>query len=181
MGDPELLDLLRRDPEEGMKALIARYGALVYAAAKSRLPQGTFCPADVEGCAADAFSEFYLDLDKYDPARGSIRAWLCTIARHNALDLARRRAPLPLDEELAGTASEALLESDLEERELRTAVLEAVKALDQPDREILLRKFYLGERSKEIAGRLGLTVSNVDARTSRAVERLRKRLKEWRE
>lgn len=182
MQDLELLDMLRHTPESGMEVLVKQYGGLVYAVVKSRLFHGVFCAADIEECVADTFSEFYLDLDKYDPAKGSIRSWLCVIAKHNALDLVRRQPQvISLDEELSEISAGTLLESDLEEREMRRVVFQEVKALDEPDREILLRKFYLGESSKEIAGRLGLTVSNVDTRTSRAVEKLRKRLKEWRE
>ncbi|MBD5118792.1 MAG: sigma-70 family RNA polymerase sigma factor [Clostridiales bacterium] len=182
MGDQELLDALRRTPEQGMAALMEQYAGLVYAVVKRRLPGDLFCPADVELCAADTFSEFYLDLDKYDPGKGSIRSWLCVIARHNAQDLVRRRyretGVIPLDGELEAAAG-VVLESGLEERELRRAVLEAVRGLGEPDREIILRKYYLGERTREIAARLGLTVSNVDTRAHRAVEKLRDKLKEW--
>lgn len=185
MEERELLDLLRRAPERGMEALMERYGGLVYAVARGRLRGGGFCAADAEGCAADAFSEFYLSLDRYDPAKGSVRAWLCVIARNNALDLLRRRyregGVVSLDEGLAAAEAGAPLESGLEERELRRTALEAVKELDEPDREIILRKYYLGEPSREVAARLGLTAANVDVRSHRAVEKLRKKLAEWRE
>lgn len=180
MGDAEMLDLLQKNPEKGLKALITQYGGLVYAVVRRNLPE-SFCAADIEACAAEVFSEFYLDLDKYDPSKGSIKAWLCVIARHNAVDLARRNTDvLPLDEEIRTDIGGISLESNLEEHELRRAVLSEVKSLDEPDREILLRKFYLGESSKEIAERMKMTVSNVDTRTSRAVEKLRKRLDDWR-
>lgn len=180
MSDVELLDLLRKNPEKGLKALIAQYGGLVYAVVRRSLPEA-FCTADSEVCAAEVFSEFYLDLDKFDPSKGSVKTWLCVIARHNSVDLARRNtAVLPLDEEIRADSSGVSLESELEERELRRAVLSEVKSLDEPDREIILRKFYLGESSKEIAKHLKMSVSNVDARTSRAVEKLRKRLDDWR-
>ena len=169
MGDQELLDVLRRTPERGMAALMERYAGLVYAVVKRRLPGDLFCPADVEGCAADTFSEFYLDLGKYDLRKGSIRSWLCVIARHNAQDLVRRRyreaGVIPLDRELEAADD--------------GAVLEAVRGLGEPDREIVLRKYYLGEPTREIAARLGLTASNVDTRAHRAVEKLRGKLKEW--
>ena len=181
MRDEELLELLRRSPELGMAALMEQYAGLVYAVARGRLPSGAFCAADVEDCAADAFSEFYLSLDRYAPEKGSVRAYLCTIARHNALDLARRRCreadALPLDEGLAG--AETLIESGIEEQELRRATLEAVKVLEEADRELVLRIYYLGEPSREIRRRLGRSVDNVDARAHRAVEKLRKKLKEW--
>lgn len=180
MSDAELLDLLRKNSEKGLKALIAQYSGLVYTVVRRNLPEA-LCNADAEACAADVFSEFYLDLHKYDPSKGSIKAWLCVIARHNAVDLARRStAVLSLDEEICENDKEISLGNDLEELELRRAVLSEVKLLNEPDREILLRKFYLGESSKEIAARLKMSVSNVDARTSRAVEKLRKKLDDWR-
>lgn len=178
LTDVELLELLKAKPEKGINALLKQYGGIVYAVVRRKLSGLNIAEADIEACAADTFSEFYTDLCKFDPAKGSIRAWLCVIARHNAADLIRRNAPLPLDDEL--NAADCSLESDLEEQELRRAVLEAVKALGEPDREILMRKFYLGESSKDIAKRLKMSVSNVDTRTSRAVEKLRKSLEDWR-
>ena len=182
MQDQEILDMLRQTPELGITALMERYGRLVYALVRNRLPADVFCAADVEDCVADAFNEFYLGLDKYDPGKGSVRSWLCVIARNKALGLVRRRYRdadiLPLDEDLA--VDDMMLESDLVERELRAVVLAAVKKLEEPDREIILRKFYMGEQTKDIAARLGLTAANVDTRTHRAIEKLRKKLKEWR-
>lgn len=178
MGDVELLELLRKDPEKGLKTLTAQYGGLVFAVVRRNHPG---CAADIEACVSEVFAEFYFELDKFDPSKGSIKAWLCVAARHNAIDAARRsKSVLPLDEEIRADIGGGSLEGDLEERELRRAVLSEVKSLDEPDREILLRKFYLGEPSKAIAARLKMTVSNVDARTSRAVERLRKRFDDWR-
>ncbi len=163
-------------PKKGVNALIKQYGGLIYAVVKRSL--AGFSETDIEACVSDTFSEFYLDLNKFDSTKGSIKAWLCVIARHNAVDLARKNPPLPLDDEL--NASDTSLESDLEEHEMRRAVLKAVKSLDEPDREILLPKYYLGENSREIAVRLGMSVSNVDTRASRAVEKLRKNLEDWR-
>lgn len=181
MQDAELIDILHRDPEEGMRAMVAQYGGLIYAVIRRRLSHGDFCSADIESCAADTFSEFYLDLDKYDGQKGSIRSWLCVIARNNACDLARRRSRTELlDLQTDEIAAPAHPENETEERELRRAVLEEVKGLGEPDREIILRKFYLGESSKQIAARLGLTVSGVDTRTNRAVQKLRARLEKWR-
>ncbi|MDE6733815.1 MAG: sigma-70 family RNA polymerase sigma factor [Oscillospiraceae bacterium] len=177
MRDAELLGLLRENPEKGLKALTKQYGGLVYAVVRRNLSEAS--NTDIEACAADVFAEFYLELDKYDPSKGSVKAWLCTMARHNALDAARKtKETLPLDEEVL--SEESSVESEHENAELRRAVLSEVKNLPEPDREILLRKFYLGESSKEIAARLKMSVSNVDTRTSRAVEKLRKRLEEWR-
>jgi RNA polymerase sigma-70 factor (ECF subfamily) len=65
------------------------------------------------------------------------------------------------------------IESELEERELVREVLDAVEALGEPDTSIIIRKYYLGESSTEIAKALDLTVSNVDTRAHRALNKLR--------
>lgn len=184
MQDREIMEILQQNPEAGVKVLMELYARLIYAVVRGRLPGDVFCTADVEDCVADTFDEFYLGRDRYDPEKGSIRSWLCVIARNKALGLVRRRYResdvVPLNEELAASGAEAQLESGLEEQELRKVMLAAVKELKEPDREIVLRKFYLGESSREIAARLNLTVANVDTRTHRAIEKLRKKLKEWR-
>lgn len=176
MRDEELLHKLRKEPDTGMTLLMDRYVGLVYAVVKGKL--ASCCPADIEACVADTFSEFYCDLEKYDPASGSIRSWLCVIAKHNALDLLRRRSreadTLSLDEN-PHFADSFSLEGDFEDRALRRELMAAIRDLGQPDREILVRKFYLCQSSKEIAEKLDLTVSNVDTRTHRAIQKLRKK------
>lgn len=42
------------------------------------------------------------------------------------------------------------------------------------DSSIIIRKYYFGESSKKIADALNLTVSNVDTRMHRALNKLRK-------
>ena len=54
----------------------------------------------------------------------------------------------------------------------RRRLLEAVKDLGEPDSIIIIRRFYFGQRSKEIAKDLDMTVSAVDTRLSRAITKL---------
>ena len=181
MPDDALYQLLKIDPEAGMKALIDQYASLVYAVVRGKLFAPPFDPSDIEHCVADVFSEFYIELDKYDPERGSIKALLCVIARHNALDLLRKRQTAPPDLSLDGETFPDLtddfsLEGDFEDQETQRTLMEAIRNLGHPDRNILVRKFYLGQSSKEIALALDLTVSNVDTRTHRAIQTLRNRL-----
>lgn len=55
---------------------------------------------------------------------------------------------------------------------------ELVAAMEPPDREIFLRKYYLLQSSREIAAALGLSVANVNTRLSRGRDRLRQQLRE---
>lgn len=182
-SDNALLDALRKDPDGGMKTLIEQYAGLVYAVVRSRLLPSVFCEADAESCVSDTFGEFYCNLKNYDAARGSIKSYLCVIAKRNALDTVRKHyaaaETVSTDEENARQyADDFSLEGDFENRETRRELLNAVNALGEPDREIIVRKFYLGQSSKQITEKLNLTVSNVDTRTHRAIKKLRERFNE---
>ena len=179
MQDDELMNILKTDPNTGMTLLLAQYAGLVHSIVKHKLAGQTFCDADIEHCVADTFSEFYCDLDKFQKAAGSIRAWLCVIARNNAYDCLRRHkkeaGTLSLDAEGIAEPWDTTfsVEEALVTKEFREELLREIKALGEPDSTILLRKYYLSESSKEIAASLNLTVSAVDTRTHRAILKLR--------
>lgn len=179
MEDSKLLRLLKKDPNAGMEQLMDQYAGLVYAVVKGRLADSYHVSTDIEDCVADVFSQFYAHLADYDPNRSSIKTYLCVMARNQAVTVAkwrsREQGTVSLDEAPFSPqlADDVLIDSALAEEELRREVFDAVKSLGEPDASILLRKYYFGESSKEIADALGLTVSNVDTRTHRALHQLK--------
>lgn len=176
MEDAKLLRLLHKDPNAGMERLMDQYAALIYAVVKGRLMGYPCVSTDVEDCVAEVFCEFYTALDKYDESISSIKTYLCVLARNNATDLLRRRArqygEVSLDGELQ-VADDIDVESEITESELRRELIEAVKALGEPDTSIIIRKYYLGESSRTIADALNMSVSSVDTRTHRALNKLK--------
>ena len=178
MRDEALLRALREKPERGISLLTEQYAALVASVVRGVLA-GSSCPSsDVEDCTADTFSEFYLHLDRYDPAKSSVKTYLCLIARHRALDRLRRRGlteTLPEDGGIE-LADDENLEDTVAAAETRQEVFRAVRALGEPDTEIIMRKYYLGQPSREIAAAMHTSVARVDTRAHRAVARLREML-----
>lgn len=183
MRDSDLIQLMRAHPEEGFRQLMDQYMGLVYHVVQVRLSQvGT--REDIEDCVSDTFAEFYRSLPRIDLRSGTVKAYLCAIARHRSADcyrfLADAAPQLPLENE-AGRAAWAdafSLEESLITDELRHAVAEEISALGHPDREIIVRKFLLGEPTKSIAAQLHMTASAVDTRTHRALKKLKGRLEE---
>lgn len=179
MDDKTLLRLLRSDPDRGMEELMKCYTGLVYAVVRSRL-NGSLCvSSDIEDCVSDVFCKFYTELSRFDPEASSIRSYLCVMARNHAINVSKKRSlqgGVSLDdgEVLFELSDGATVDGSLEREELRRELIKAVIDLGEPDSSIIFRKFYYGEPSKEIAKALGLSVSNVDTRTHRALNRLRK-------
>ncbi len=182
LTDKKLLRQLRRDPALGMRQLAEEYTALVAFIVRGRL-ESVCSTAQIEELISDVFVEFYVGLDRFDPARGTVKAYICAIAKNLAAErydgYIKESGRLSFDDENVSEEifmSEYSVPDELIDDELRRELIDAVNALGEPDREIIVRKFYLREPSKTIAAALGMTVSAVDTRTHRALGKLKEKL-----
>src|SRR2546428_683432 len=73
--------------ERALGELYDRHAATAYALAMAIVGER----ADAEEVVADAFAQVWRTCAQFDPARGSVPAWLATITRTRALDLLRAR------------------------------------------------------------------------------------------
>lgn len=179
MDDKTLLNLIENDPNAGIEQLINQYGGIVYTVIKNRLDGFDCLSSDIEDCVADVFSNFFTEIYRYNPEKSSIKTYLCVMARNHAINLSKKRSYLntiSLDDvtELATIIDDASADNNLQDDELKSEVIKAVVELGEPDSSIIFRKYYYGESSKDISKALGLSVSNVDTRTHRALNKLRK-------
>lgn len=182
MNDAKMLELLHKNPNKGMNVLIDEYAGLIYATVKHVLANSVCVSSDIEDCVADTFSEFYLELQKFNPKMSSIKNYLCLIAKNNAIDILRRRKKAELrvdfeDENFPIQIPDGTnLEEDVLKQEKIKEVLKEIEALGEPDSSIIFRKYYYGESAEEIAENLKMSVSAVNTRAHRALKKLKAKL-----
>ncbi|MBQ9543788.1 MAG: sigma-70 family RNA polymerase sigma factor [Clostridia bacterium] len=172
MTDPEILGLLKRSPEDGMKALMRQYTDLLFAVARGRLA-GKGTDQDAEDAVSETFAEFYRSKNRFDPEKGTLKGFLCGVARHKAAKIAKKLLPLSPEEPSEDEADDFDLETEFIHRLQKKRLADAIRALGEPDREIIVRKFFFGESSKRIGEKTGLSPGAVDTRTHRALKKLR--------
>ncbi len=109
-------------------------------------------------------------------SRGS-RSWLASVVRSRASNV-RRDAQRVRDREHAGARVETLPSTSelLEREELRRNVVEAVGALPEKYRVVVLLRFYEGLPPRKIATELGVNRDTVATRLKRGLAMLRERL-----
>ncbi len=174
MKDEKLLDLLRSDPDSGIDRLIRQYSGLVFSVVRARLSE--ICDSsEVEDCVTDVFLNFYNSSGTFEP-NVSLKNYLTVIARNTACKYARRRpaqAPLPTEELMFDIPDESDMAEEAVKNGLLESILREIRKMGRPDSDILIKKYYLGQSSKAIASELGMSVSNVDTRAHRAIEKLK--------
>jgi RNA polymerase sigma-70 factor (ECF subfamily) len=189
--DAALVTAVAAGSEDALAALYDRHAAAIHATAL-RL-------AGDRRVAEDVVQEVFLTLwnraEHFDPRRGSLPAWLGTIARNRAVDRLRAAGRRPRlvslgggpNDESPGEALERAAESGrvrdgfdaadpvsvLEAAEARTAINAALATMPGPEREAILLAYRDDLTQSEIAERLGWPLGTVKTRTRRALARLR--------
>jgi RNA polymerase sigma-70 factor (ECF subfamily) len=126
-----------------------------------------------EDVTAVAFERAFRNRSRFDPRRGSARAWLFGIARNAALDeLRQRRRQATLVAEPVDLASLGA-DHPVERSERRLAVAGALEGLTARERELVALKFFAGLSNSEIAAVLGTSESNAGTKLHRVVNKLR--------
>ena len=170
-------DILRRD-EDAFNELFHSYAKLLWTVAGGVL---SFCAGgeqDIEECVSDAFIELWRHPEKYDPTRGSLKSYLCTITKSRAIDIWRRKTKenvVSLEDYMENEAADDRFDiTDYCE------LYEAVRNLEEPTREIIVRRYFHDEKPVKIAKRLGLPIKEVENRLYRGKKALSESLSEYR-
>ena len=176
MNDKKLLKLLNSNPNAGMNLLISEYSGLIFAIVKSKL-SGVCDSSEIEDCVTDVFLNFQSGLKTYE-AKASLKNYLAVIARNTAgMYLRNRLQTVSIDDEnfLINIPEENDFTEEYAEKQLLESIHEYIRQMGPPDSVIIIRKYYFGQSSKQIAKDLKLSVTNVDVRAHRAMEKLRKK------
>ena len=173
MTDEKLLEMMRQDNEDGLRALMDKYKKLVeYIAAKMLSSE-----SDREETVMDTFYKVWANRAQIDTGRMSLKNYVSMTAGSCTVDKLRRITkgePVdPLEDDLE-------LELDLENEAARSINLDIIKscvrAMPSPDREIFIDRYYFEMGVKEIAEKRGVKEKKVWNILSRRKAALKKAL-----
>ncbi|MGH2373748.1 MAG: sigma-70 family RNA polymerase sigma factor [bacterium] len=168
-GEDALLERIGRKDAKAFEALYDRYGGAVYSLATKMLRDRHAA----EEVAQDVFLAIWRAAGDFNPARGSARAWILSLAHHKSVDAVRRlrlRVTEPLaetmmaDVDVAGEATRSVEEAQ---------VRKALEGLSDGQREAIVFAYYGGYTQQEIAERLGVPLGTVKTRMRDGMLRLR--------
>lgn len=163
---------LQQDDDRALKELYDRLSGNVFALAKQML----WSREDAEEIVQDTFVNVYESAHRFDPTKGSARAWVYTIARNACKMRLRAKDSRPkkqdgidLHEPGVPVAAPKLGASHVD----RLTVQQAFDHLDDDEVAMLRASFFDGYSHGEIADRTDTPLGTVKSRIRRAMLKVR--------
>lgn len=185
MSDQEIVELLLNQEEAGLVKLARKYEKLILYIIKTILGSKH---RDVEECLNDTYMKIWKNIKNYDFKKASLKTYVKVIARNTAVNRLRdisRKEPDALFLDYPKEAMNYILTNpSLEEKvvlkEDIQRLQELLKRFTAKDRELVIRKYFYMQSSKQIAKKMASTVNAVDSKLSRLRITIRRELgKEW--
>lgn len=173
--DRSCMDRLRAGDTSALEELYDRHTPMLYGLVLRIVGRA----GDAEEVLQDVWTFAWKRAETWEPSRGSVAAWLVTVARSRAIDrfrsLASRRraetaAPEParpaVDEPVANTA----------QRQLHARVTAALATLTDSQRTALELGYFGGLSQSEIAERMGAPLGTVKSWMRQGLMRMREQV-----
>ena len=159
--------------EYEFEKIVNKYSKLLWSVAVGVL-EGIGNEQDAEECVADVFIDLWFDPKAFDSSRGSLRTWLCIKCRSKAIDRFRKIMAHITDELSAEIVSDMIGPDDrVIGKEDMSRLRNAVMGLEEPSKEIMLRRFFVGQKPAEISAAMDMPVRKVENVIYRSKEKLR--------
>jgi RNA polymerase sigma-70 factor (ECF subfamily) len=171
-----LLTLVALGDEEAFAELYRRVAAPVFGLVSKVVRN----PSQAEEVAQEVFVELWRTASRFDPARGTARAWIMTCAHRRAVDRVRAAERAARRDDLAGRRDQGRPYDEVAEQVETTLEREHVRrslaALTELQREAVVLAYYGGYTNREIAELLGVPSGTVRTRLRDGLIRLQDHL-----
>ena len=134
-------------------------------------------PDLAEEVSQEVMATLWRKAHMFDPTKASVSTWIFTIARNRKIDILRKqRRPEP--EDLTWGPQEEPDQEDILALQQESEQLgEALAALPEKQKDLILKAYYGELTHSEIAEKTGLPLGTIKSRIRLALERLRHQLK----
>lgn len=165
---------LRLKNIDALNYIVDTYSNILFKVAYSVLNNREYS----EECINDVFMEIWSNIDKFRSDEEKFKNWICTIAKYTAIDMLRKIKKhdnnLSIDDKIEYKGDS--IERNFENSNDLLIIRNEINSMNTRDKEIFIRRFYYGEKIKEISKSLGISENAVNIRILRGRKMLSERL-----
>ena len=178
LTDNILVQKLRDGDQDAFSYMIDTYSKLLWVIVGGILGN-IGAVQDIEECISDVFIQVWKNPNAFDPEKGSLKTFLAVVAKSKALNAYRKLSKSRIVElEEAVMSADCDLLEYIVEKEMCCELYNAITSLTEPNKEILLRRYFFDEKPARIAERFSIPVKEVENRLYQSKIKLRKILPE---
>ena len=179
LNDDELVRLIKKDVEKGMQIVVRDYGGLVHTICQNLL---TGVPKeDIEETIIDTYIKFWRQIKDEATIVLSVRNYIAGIARYSAIDklrlLKKDKHVLNIDEDFY-IGIDIDMENEVAKKINSEITNKVINEMPDFEREIFIRKYFLYQKTKEIAAKMNISSKKVENILYRYKIKLKTKLKE---
>lgn len=171
MDHEQLVIRLKKNDESAFEETIKIFTPLVSTIVYN-IAYGKLSTADMEEVTSDTFVALWYHRDQIEPDK--LKGYLCCIAKNKTKDKIKsvvRHQVIDIDE--MDFQDDLMVDVDYENREVTDMLRNALDAIGDPDREIIIRHYYYYQSSTEISEKMQMKSETVKSRIKRAREKLK--------
>lgn len=172
-GDNDLMLMMQRGRKDALGELYDRYCDRAFRVARAV----SVDDAGAEEAVQEGFVSVWRSRATYRPDRPTAAAWVLSVVRHRAIDIARRHGTAQALRAQESTLLEHRSGEDLAAEAADRADARDLKSslarLPEPQREVIVLAFYGQLTHTEIADELGLPIGTVKGRIRLGLHKLR--------
>ena len=173
MQDDILIQKIIDGDKEAFAYIIATYNKLLWVIAGGILGSiGT--TQDIEECISDVYIELWKKPKAFVRQKGALKNYLAVIAKNKALDRYRvlsKNKITEIDEALKASDDDLL--DYIIDKEMYAALYDAINSLSEPNKEIVIRRYFFEQKPACIADKTSIPVKEVENRLYQSKLKLR--------
>lgn len=165
MTDEEIAKRLQQKDSHIFDYIMEHYNKLLWVVVGNILEK-TGTSEDIEDCISDVYIKLLENPKIYDHKKGSLKSFLVRIGKNLAIDKYRKltRDNLISIQERSALDNDGDLEDLILTRENREEILEALDNIKEPDKEIIIRRYFFNEKVRVISEKMNLPSKKIENR-----------------
>ncbi|ADY55748.1 RNA polymerase, sigma-24 subunit, ECF subfamily [Syntrophobotulus glycolicus DSM 8271] len=169
---------MKKKNKKALKFVMDSYGNLIYGIVRNVLNTGNDEQQNIEECINDVFLSVWSNIESFDETKGNFKSWIAAISKYKAIDYKKKLGKQYFLEQFAENElyDELTTESIIIAKENRRELFAALHEMNDQDREIFIRRYFLSEGIENIAQTFSVDRNVVDQRLSRGRKFLKEKL-----
>lgn len=169
--DLHLLSLISKGSQTAFHEFYETYASFILHIANQILSDQN----EAEDLTQDILLSIYESPDKYNPSRGSVKAFLAVMTKNRAIDRLRKRKPILVQKlEQLDTVSEVRTELSVLLQIEKELIYDALKQIPEKQRKIIYSTYYEELTQREMAENFNKPLGTVKSLVRYGLQNLRK-------